>query len=123
MNVKINNLAIVAAVDFQLLLLSEKDRVIGGTSSVIRNIINYLEADHIYLFGVTYDKKRLKTEIKINEKTTFIPIVYLSKKSKIPSRITIFFKSKNINKFLKKYKIESVYSHSIEISYWINKKN
>lgn len=123
MKQKINNLAIVASIDFQLLLLTEKDRVIGGTSSVIKNIINYLDAEHIFLFGVTHEKSLLKSEIKINDKITFVPVIYIPKNSKIPSRIIIYFKSRNINKFLRKYKIQTVYSHTIEISYWINKKH
>ncbi len=113
-------LAILASVDFQNLLLNNKERTIGGTSSVIKNILDYLDFKSIILLGVTNHRSELNKEILITPKITFIPVIYIPQKNIIPSRLHVFYKSTVINKYLKKHKVDVVYSHSMEMSYWLD---
>ena len=115
-----HKLAIIASVDFQNLLLNNKERSIGGTSSVINNILNYLDFESIILLGITNNKNDLFSEILISKKITFIPIIYIPTNSFFPSRFHVFFKSRIINKYLNKYKPDVVYSHCIEMSFWLD---
>lgn len=115
-------LAILASVDFQNLLLNNKERTIGGTSSVIKSILDYLDFKSIILFGVTHHRSELYKEILITPKIKFIPVIYVPSKDFIPSRFHVFFKSRNISHFIKKYKVDVIYSHSMEMSYWLNNK-
>lgn len=116
-------LAILASVDFQNLLLNNKERTIGGTSSVIKNIIDYLDFKLIILLGITHHKSELNKEILITPKIKFIPVIYVPSKNFIPGRFHVFFKSRKINRFTKKYKVNVVYSHSMEMSYWVVEKS
>lgn len=114
-------LAIIASVDFQKLLLGNEERNIGGTASVIKNILNYLHFDLILLLGITNKKSELNTIIPISQKIIFIPIVYIPIRNIIPQRLHVFYKSRVINKFLKRYDIDVIYSHSMEMSFWLDK--
>lgn len=116
-------LAILASVDFQNLLLNNKERTIGGTSSVIKNMLDYLDFKSIILLGVTNHRSELNKEILITPKITFIPVIYIPQKNIIPSRLHVFYKSTVINKYFKKHKVDVVYSHSIEMSYWVAEKS
>lgn len=113
-------LAILASVDFQNLLLNNKERTIGGTSSVIKNILYYLDFNSIILLGITHHKSELNKEILITPKIKFIPVIYVPTKNYIPSRVHVFFNSRNINNFTKKYNVDVIYSHSMEMSYWVD---
>ena len=77
-----HKLAIIASVDFQNLLLNNKERIIGGTSSVIKNILYYLDFESIILFGVTHHKSDVNKEISISPKSLssqlFIPLLKYS---------------------------------------------
>lgn len=115
-----HKLAIIASVDFQNLLLNNKERIIGGTSSVIKNILYYLDFESIILFGVTHHKSDVNKEISISPKITFIPIIYTPSKNILPGRLHVFLKSRTINKYLKRYKIDVIYSHSMEMSFWLD---
>lgn len=116
-------LAIISADDFEKVLSEKDERSIGGISSVIKSIIYYLNFDSIYLFGITHNKECLGRSISISGSITFIPIVYIPRKDKIPARVHTIIKAWRINKYLRKYKINTIYSHSIEMSFWIKKKH
>ena len=115
------NLAILGICNFEEWNTSES-LTIGGATGVIKSILPYMQADRIYLIGTTSKKKRLKKEIKLNEKIIIYPIVYLPKKSKVPERMRTFWCSRNINTVLKIYNINSIYSHSEEMLYWVKPK-
>jgi len=116
------NLAIIAPIDFYSLLSTEKERNIGGTASVIRSILPYIECKSIILYGITHNRKKLYNENSISSNIKFIPVIYIPRNNIIPSRIHVFIKSKRINKYFKNYNVDVVYSHSLEMSFWINKK-
>ncbi|RNI37484.1 glycosyltransferase [Hanamia caeni] len=113
------NLAILGICDFEE--WNNADSLnLGGSSGVIKSILPYLEANKIYLLGITSKKKNLNKEIKINKNIIIYPIVYIPKKSKIPERILTFWYSRKINKVLEKFNIHSIYSHAEEMLYWVN---
>lgn len=114
------NLAVVAAIDFAA-LFREEQRSLGGTASVIKSILPHLEANNVICLGITSDKAAVGKEIKIKEDVVFIPIIYTPHHSKIPKRLKYFLGARRINIFLRKYDVSSVYSHSFEMSFWIDK--
>lgn len=112
------NLAIIGIIDFED--WNNQDSLsIGGASGVIKSILPYLDAEIIYLLGITSKKENLKKELRINEKIIIYPIAHIPKNSKIPERILTFFYSRTINQVLKKYDIKSIYSHSEEMLFWV----
>jgi glycosyltransferase involved in cell wall biosynthesis len=113
-----SNLAILCISDFED-WNNQKSISIGGSSGVIKNILPYLNADRIFLMGVTSYKKNLYKEICLDERITILPLIYVPSNSKIPLRIRAFWGSTIINKILKKYEINSVYTHAEEMSFWI----
>lgn len=112
------NLAILGPSDFEN-WNSKESLGMGGATGVIKSILPYLNADKVYLMGITSDKKKLYSEIPYKNNITIIPIVYVPKKTIIPVRIYLIFYSRMINSILKKYNIHSVYSHAEEMSFWI----
>lgn len=115
------NLAILALTDFEN-WNNQNSVSIGGATGVIKNILPYLDADRIFLMGITSNKKNLYNPINLTDKITIIPIVYITANAKIPIRITAFFYSVLINRILRKHNIHSIYAHAEEISYWIKIK-
>jgi glycosyltransferase involved in cell wall biosynthesis len=113
------NIAILGLGDFEN-WNNKKSLSLGGASGVIKSILPYLDADMIYLMGITSNKKNLYKEISFAKNILIIPIIYVPKESRIPIRFHAFFYSRKINSILNKYNIHSVYSHAEEISYWIN---
>src|ERR1035437_3957122 len=112
------NIAILALSDFEN-WNNQESLSMGGASGVIKSILPYIKADNIYLMGITSDKKNLYKEIPFNENISIVPIVFVSRGSKIPVRFHAFYYSIHVNSILKKFKIHSVYSHSVEMSFWI----
>jgi hypothetical protein len=92
---------------------------LGGIAGVIKSILPYIKADKIYLMGITSQKSHLNKEIPLSDKIIIVPVAYVPTGSKIPTRFLTFFYSRNINKLIKKYNINSVYSHAEEILYWV----
>lgn len=113
------NLAILAICNFEQ-WETPTSLTIGGASGVIKSILPYIEAENIYLIGTTSNKEHLNKEIRVNKHTVIYPIVYLPKGSKIPERIRTFWGSNTINKILKNFNIDSVYSHSEEMLFWVS---
>ena len=112
------NLAILGIIDFED--WNNQDSLsMGGASGVIKSILPYLDAENIYLLGITSHKENLKKEIIFNKNIIIYPIVYVAKKSRIPERILTIWYSRKINQVLKKYAIDSIYSHSEEMLYWV----
>lgn len=111
------NVAILAICDFEE-WNTPSSVTIGGAAGVIKSILPYIKAEKIFLIGSTSKKEHLKGEIKLNENIVIYPIVYLPKGSKVPERIRAFWCSRNINKVLKMFNIDSIYSHSEEMLYW-----
>ena len=112
------NLAILGICDFED-WNNPDSLTIGGASGVIKSILPHLEAEKIYLLGITSKRENLKKELKIHENIIIYPIVYVPKKSKVPERIHTVWYSRKINKALKKYDIQSIYSHAEEMLYWV----
>jgi len=112
------NLAILALSDFEN-WNNQKSLSMGGSSGVIKSILPYLEADNIYLMGITSDKSNLYKEIHLKQNIYILPIIFVPRNSKIPVRFHAFYYSRKINSILKKFDIQSVYSHAEEISFWI----
>jgi glycosyltransferase involved in cell wall biosynthesis len=112
------NLAILSISDFEN-WNNDKSLSIGGSTGVIKNILPYLKADHIFLMGITSNKSNLHKELFFSENITLLPIIYVPYKSNIPLRIRALLFSISINKFLDKYHINSIYTHSEEMSFWI----
>lgn len=117
-----NNIAVIASIDFQSLFTSES-RNIGGTASVVKSILCNLDADNIVCFGFSSSKNLSVRSIVIGDKNIlFVPLAYLGDNVKIPKRIFYFFRSKSIGKRLKEHNITAFYSHSFEMSFWISKE-
>ena len=116
-----SKIAIVASIDF-LALLNDTSRSLGGTASVIKNIIYHLSHERIVCFGVTDNKKLINKEIVIDSRISIYSFILLPKSRRFPKRIAVFLKGIYINKALSKFDIDSVYSHCVEISFWISKK-
>lgn len=112
------NVAILGITDFEN-WNNQKSLSLGGSTGVIKNILPYLNADRIFLMGITSNKKTLLKQVPINNRIIILPIIYAPPKSRIPLRIRAFFSSIKINRILKENNINSVYSHAEEMSYWI----
>ena len=112
------NLAILALIDFEN-WNNQQSLSMGGTSGVIKSILPYLKNDNIYLIGISSDKKNIYQETHYKDNITILPIVYVPKGTKIPFRIHGFYQSRNINSVINKYNIVSIYSHSVEMLFWI----
>ena len=112
------NLAILGICDFEN-WNSPDSLSIGGVSGVIKSILPHLEAEKIYLLGITSKRENLKKELKISKNIIIYPIVYIPRKSKVPERIRTIWYSRKINKVLEMYDIQSIYSHAEEMLYWV----
>lgn len=113
-----HNLAILALDDFEN-WSSKESLSMGGATGVIKSILPYLKADSIYLLGITSVRNNLYKKIPYHNNITIIPLIYVPKSSVIPVRIRAIFYSRKINSILRKHNINSVYSHSEEMSFWI----
>lgn len=91
----------------------------GGATGVIKSILPYLRADSVYLLGITAVRTNLYKEIPFRDNINIIPVIYVPEKTKIPVRILAIWYSRKINSIIDKYKINAVYSHAEEISFWI----
>jgi len=112
------NIAILGLGDFEN-WNNQKSLSLGGASGVIKSILPYLSADKIYLMGITSNKKNLYKEISFSTNISIVPIAFVPRVSTIPIRFHAFFYCRKINSILRKYNIQSVYSHAEEISFWI----
>lgn len=113
------NTAILGLIDFEN--WNNQDSIsMGGSTGVIKSILPYISAENIYLLGITSDKKKLNNIVVKQDNVIIIPIIYVPKGTKIPTRILAFWYSRKINSVLDKYNIRSVYSHAEEMSYWVN---
>jgi len=112
------NIAILGLGDFENWNNSQS-LSLGGASGVIKSILPYLEADSIYLMGITSNRKNLYEKIPLTKNIYIVPIAYVPRNAIPPIRFHAFFYARRINSILKKYEIHSVYSHAEEISYWI----
>jgi len=116
-----NNLGVIADINFEA-LFDESKRTIGGAASVVKSIVGHLQADKIICFGITSDKNVVGKEIFLRPNIIFVPFIYVPIEGKVPVRLLIFIKGRGINRFLNKYSIDSVYSHCIEMSFWVKSK-
>ena len=112
------NIAVLGLSDFEN-WNDQKSIGMGGASGVIKSILPYLNADNIYLMGITSDKAKLYTEIPYRGNITVIPVIYVPEKTVIPVRFHAFYYCRRLNPILRKYKIRSIYSHAEEMSFWI----
>jgi glycosyltransferase involved in cell wall biosynthesis len=112
------NLAIIASIDFED-WNTDRTNSMGGIAGAIKNILPYIVGDKIFLVGSTSNKKKLYKEIHLKNNISILPIVYIPRNTFIPDRLFVFWYSRNINNILKNYNVNSVYSHSFEMSYWI----
>jgi glycosyltransferase involved in cell wall biosynthesis len=116
-----SNIAILGLIDFEnwsnTLSVS-----MGGSSGVIKSILPYLNAEKIYLLGITSDKRKLNQVIKFKQNVFFIATIYTPRNSLLPTRLLAFLYSRSINQVLEKFQIKSIYSHAEEMSYWIDKR-
>lgn len=92
----------------------------GGVNSVIKNILPYLKADKIILYGITYQKENLFVEKKITSKISIFPIIYKSKSNVIPNRMLGLFLGWRLWRYVTKQKIAFIYSHSEELCFWLS---
>ena len=113
-----HNLAILALDDFEH-YTSTESLSMGGATGVIKSILPYLVADNIYLIGITSEKGNTGKVIPFRKNISIIPLIHVPVGTKIPVRILAFWQSRKINAVLRKFSIDSVYSHAEEISYWI----
>lgn len=113
------NIAVLGICDFEE-WNNPNSSTIGGIAGVIKSILPHLNADKIYLFGITSNKSKLKREFTISENIISFPIIYIPKNSKIPDRVKTFWQSRNINIFLNKFYIKSIYSHAEEMLCWVD---
>lgn len=113
------NIAVLALEDFEN-WNSARSLSMGGITGVIKGMLPYIKADNIYLTGITSDKKKLLKKIHFARNIFIVPVAYVPENSKIPVRLHSFWAGRKINLILKKYNIESVYSHSVELSFWLN---
>jgi glycosyltransferase involved in cell wall biosynthesis len=112
------NLAILALSDYEN-WNNKKSLSMGGATGVIKSILPYLQADNIYLMGITSNRNNLYKEIQFDDNVIIVPIAYIPKKTKLPIRFHAFCYSRKINSILKKYDIHTIYSHAEEMSFWI----
>jgi glycosyltransferase involved in cell wall biosynthesis len=112
------NIAVLALEDFEN-WNNTKSLSMGGITGVIKSILPYLRADKIYLIGITSERTNLLKKIHLQDNIFIIPVVYVPKDSKIPVRLHSIWAGRKINSILKKHDIRSVYSHSVELSFWI----
>ena len=112
------NIAILGLGDFENWNNSQS-LSLGGASGVIKSILPYLDADSIYLMGITSNRKNLYEKIPLTKNISIVPIAYVPRNTFLPIRFHAFFYGRRINSIIKKYEIHSVYSHAEEISYWI----
>jgi glycosyltransferase involved in cell wall biosynthesis len=113
------NIAVLALEDFEN-WNNTKSLSMGGITGVIKSILPYLKADNIFLLGITSERKNLFKKIHFAGNIFIVPVAYVPQDSVIPVRLYSFWAGRKINSILKKYDIRSVYSHSVELSYWIN---
>jgi len=115
------NLAILGICDFED--WNNPDPIsMGGSSGVIKSILPHLKAEKIYLLGITSKKENLRKELKLFKNVSIYPIVYVSKGSKVPERFLTLWYARKINNVLKELDIQSIYSHSEEMLYWVSPK-
>lgn len=112
------NIAILGLGDFENWNNSQS-LSLGGASGVIKSILPYLDADAIYLMGITSNKKNLYEKIHLTKNISIVPIAYVPRNTILPIRFHAFFYGRKINALIKKYEINAVYSHAEELSYWI----
>jgi len=112
------NIAILGLGDFENWNNSQS-LSLGGASGVIKSILPYLDADSIYLMGITSNKKNLYEKIPLTKNISIVPIAYVPRNTILPIRFYAFFYGRKINSVIRNYNIHSVYSHAEEISYWI----
>jgi glycosyltransferase involved in cell wall biosynthesis len=112
------NLAILSLDDYEN-WGNRQSLSLGGIAGVIKGILPYIKADKIYLMGITSNKESLYKEIPLGNNIVTVPIAYVSKDTKVPARVIAFWYSRKLNKILKKYHINSVYSHAEEMLYWV----
>ena len=91
----------------------------GGVNSVIRNILPYLKAEKIILYGITYQKEKLFKEEKINDRVSVFAVIYKSSWNKLPNRILGFIFGWRLKKSFRLHNVDFVYSHSEELAYWL----
>lgn len=115
------NLAILGICDFED--WNNPDPIsMGGSSGVIKSILPHLKAEKIYLLGITSKKENLKKELKLFKNVSIYPIVFVPKGSKVPERFLTLWYARKINNVLKELDIQSIYSHSEEMLYWVSPK-
>ncbi len=113
-----NNIAILGLIDFEN-WNNQNSLSLGGSTGVIKSILPYLVADKIYLLGITSDKSKLNMEVAIEINISIVPIAYIPNNTGIPVRFLTFWYSRKINSILQKYRIDSIYTHAEEMSYWV----
>lgn len=116
-----SNIAILGLIDFEN-WSNNHSLSMGGSSGVIKSILPYLNAEKIFLLGITSDKRKLNQVIKFKQNVFFIATVYTPRNSIFPTRLLAFLYSRNINLVLENFKIKSIYSHAEEMSFWIDKR-
>jgi glycosyltransferase involved in cell wall biosynthesis len=112
------NIAVLALEDFEN-WNNTNSLSMGGITGVIKSILPYLKAKNIFLLGITSERKNLFRKIHFGDNIYIIPVAYVPKNSKIPVRLHSFWAGRKINSILKENNIRSVYSHSVELSFWI----
>jgi glycosyltransferase involved in cell wall biosynthesis len=91
----------------------------GGVNSVIKNILPYLDAEKIILYGITYQKEKLFKEEKLNDRVSVFAVIYKSPFSRLPNRILGFMYGWRLKKYFHVHQVNFVYSHSEELAFWL----
>jgi len=112
------NLAILSLGDFEN-WNNKRSLSMGGASGAIKSILPYLKADNIFLMGITPEKKNLYRKMEIGKNLYVLPLAYVIPASWLPVRLQAFYYGRKLNRLLKEYDIQAVYSHAEELSFWI----
>ena len=91
----------------------------GGVNSVIKNILPYLDAEKIILYGLTYKKEKLFKEEKLNDRVSVFAVIYKSPFNRLPNRILGFILGWRLKKYFRIHQVNFVYSHSEELAIWL----
>jgi glycosyltransferase involved in cell wall biosynthesis len=91
----------------------------GGINSVVKNVLPFLKADKIVLFGFTSQRDRLYQEVSVNRIISVVPVVYVPMDTFLPIRLFGFIQGWRLRLHLKRNKIDLVYSHSEELCFWL----
>ena len=113
-----NTLGVIALVNF-----SDWDdpdyRETGGINSVIKNILPYLTADKIVLYGFTTSRENLYKEKVIHSRLSVFPTLFVPPNTTWPIRLHCILYGWKLRYYIRLHGITNIYCHAEELGIWL----